>query len=102
MPELNRENIIKALECCVTVEFGGDCPFECPYAYNDDCENLIFSNALTLIKQLTEEKREIFEELATIFKKHEKSYNYEICELLFEDLGTGIAELQKKHIGKTE
>ena len=46
------------------------------------------------------EVEEIFEDLATIFKKLEKSYKYEICELLFEDLGTGIAELKKKYIGE--
>ena len=57
--ELNRDQIVKALECCLTVEFGGDCPFDCPYAYNDDCENFIFSNALTLIKELSEENAKL-------------------------------------------
>ena len=54
--ELNREQIIKALECCSTT---GDCP-KC--LYNDDtslCINRILKDALSLIKELTEEKFDI-------------------------------------------
>lgn len=58
--ELNREQIIKALEICTTT---GNCP-ECPY--NDDsslCINRILKDAITLIKELTEEKEVAIDDL---------------------------------------
>ena len=104
--------IIKGLECCSK----DDCD-NCPNTFGN-CYSTLANYALTLIKQLTEENeklvqdvtrleqvkqdvaREIFKEIAEIFKKHEQSYTTEICELLIEDLGTGIAELKKKYIGE--
>ena len=58
--ELNREQIIKALECCSTT---GDCP-KC--LYNDDtslCINRILKDALSLIKELTEENESLKQSL---------------------------------------
>jgi phage shock protein A len=56
--ELNREQIIKALECCTNVGKCGliDCKCDdCPYNIGeDDCKNLD-EYALALIKKLTEE-----------------------------------------------
>lgn len=53
------------------------------------------------VKQAKREvAREIFEELAEVFKTHENYCKYDICELLYEDLSTGICELQKKYIGE--
>ena len=59
--ELNREQIIKALGICSTT---GDCP-NC--YYNDDtslCINRILKDALSLIKELTEENERLRDELA--------------------------------------
>ena len=72
--ELNREQIIKALECCIKAESWGDCEdLGCPahtkqgcYFYlrtDDDYENTIYielcKDALSLIKELTEENERL-------------------------------------------
>lgn len=65
MSELNREQIIKVLECCTT---NGDCP-KC--LYNDDtslCINRILKDALALIKELTEENAELHREYDSMAK----------------------------------
>ena len=62
MSELNREQIIKALECCLLSnehqeEECNECPFdECPTTI---CQNLLAYHALALIKKLAEENKEI-------------------------------------------
>lgn len=43
--------------------------------------------------------REIFDILEEIFKKYEQLYKNEMCELLFEDIGSEIYSL-KKYIGE--
>lgn len=48
---LNREQIMKALECCACEE--PNCE-ECPY--ESGCYNRIFGDALTVVKELTEER----------------------------------------------
>lgn len=64
--ELNREQIIKALECCVKAKTHGDCiMLKCPALIDDECvyggedEQECFrkqmSDVLSLIKELTEE-----------------------------------------------
>ena len=72
--ELNREQIIKALECCIKAESWGDCEeLGCPahtkqgcYFYlrtDDDYENIIdielCKDALSVIKELTEENERL-------------------------------------------
>lgn len=49
--ELNREEIIKALECCL----GGAICAECPNVDLVDCFRQMQKNALSLIKELTKE-----------------------------------------------
>lgn len=64
--ELNREQIIKALECCGEAKTHGDCrALKCPALINDeciyigeteeDCYKQQLADALSLIKELTEE-----------------------------------------------
>ncbi len=56
--ELNREQIIKALECCtseVTIEF--NCT-ECSYI-GKGCNIVVMRDALSLIKELTEENERL-------------------------------------------
>lgn len=51
--ELNREDIIKALECCAN-----NACTQCHYhKQEDECVDLLASNALALIKELTEENK---------------------------------------------
>ena len=52
--ELNREQIIKALECCNEEHTCNECP------YCDNCYNgKVVENALSLIKELTEENERL-------------------------------------------
>ena len=57
--ELNRDEIIKALECCSSSEVGFACERGCPYFGEDydtcpctEDPNFIIKNALALIKEL--------------------------------------------------
>jgi FtsZ-binding cell division protein ZapB len=62
--ELKRDEIIKALEMCLTLEYGVACK-GCPLSYKDerrtDCLELLMKNALSLIKELTEENESLTE-----------------------------------------
>ena len=66
---MEREQIIKALECCHTA-FIADCK-QCTYkgkADNEEdlgitCLNVLMKDALALIKELTEENKRLREEL---------------------------------------
>ena len=83
----NREQIIKALECCVKIEQGGllsvECD-ECPYGVGDnDCKNLE-QDALSLIKELTEEALS-WKEIAEGYQK------------LFEDCAEDRARLTEEN-----
>ena len=53
--ELKRDDIIKALECCPEQEYCGDCP------YDIECMGMEFLilDALSLIKELTEENERV-------------------------------------------
>jgi hypothetical protein len=60
---LDREQIIKALECCT---YGGDATktqvevcLPCPYFNEGNCTDILKENALSLIKQLTEENERL-------------------------------------------
>ena len=54
--ELNRDEIIKAMECCRYDS--GDICVECPYVDREvdvieNCQNVLFNDAISLIKSLT-------------------------------------------------
>ena len=65
--ELNREQIIKALECCVSADTFDACRSGCPlFEKGDDCECIfeptaLHKYALSLIKELTEENERLRE-----------------------------------------
>ena len=70
--ELNREQIIKALECCKT-PLAEDCE-NCSYTGKrledgvyEGCVNCLVGDALSLINELTEQKAEIWEERNRIY-----------------------------------
>ena len=73
MSKLNREQIIKALECCT---YGGDknksqvevCS-PCPYFNEGNCTDVLKESALALIKELTEENERLRAENAQIIKE---------------------------------
>lgn len=82
MSELNREQIIKALECCSEQEYCGDCP------YDNECMGMEFLilDALSLINsqeqdkeklgllidEIVKEKRELFEENKMLTAENER------------------------------
>ena len=55
--ELNREQIIKALGCCISRNLA-EC-HHCPYAPENECHRLVLTNALSLINELTEENESL-------------------------------------------
>lgn len=58
--ELNREQIIKALEICTGTEQDYYCTnIPCPYGDVGSCKDLLMAHAFALIKELTEEKRNL-------------------------------------------
>jgi hypothetical protein len=61
MPELNREEIIKALECCSKSHCSAENNADCPLINDESCACTLPQNALTLIKQLTEENERLKE-----------------------------------------
>ena len=54
--KLNREQIIKAFECCTGIPNCNDCPLR-PYPQN--CKDVMENRALALIKELTEENERL-------------------------------------------
>ena len=60
--EFNREQIIKALECCTSSNSVSACMRGCPIYEKEDCECInddtaLLKYALSLIKELTEENK---------------------------------------------
>ena len=64
---INREQVIKALECCIE---GIDCTL-CPYFDKDSCPQILNENALALIKELTEENERLTESALKIAEQHQ-------------------------------
>lgn len=76
--ELNRENIIKALECCTKSSLCA----RCPRGDYDTCD--IEADALSLINELTEENKAWQMQLIDKEEKADKAYHDLACEV--EDL----------------
>lgn len=90
---MEREQIIKALECCTI----GDC-YPCPYGnIGAGCRDKMDGDALTLIFELTEEnerlraeKSELINEFMNWLQDNEhinksKEYRNELCEMFLND-----------------
>ena len=87
MSKLNREQIIKALECCHSSCIA-DCK-QCPYKGKADCEedfcitclNVLIKDTLSLIKELTEENERLRAEVADLRDELqcEKETNKHLC-----------------------
>ena len=97
--ELNREQIIKALECCA---YGGDATktqvevcLPCPYFNEGNCTDILKENALSLIKELTEENERLRgcvkskEEVEAIMRA---TYEPLVKEILKEQIDKAIAD----------
>lgn len=94
MENLNAEQIVTALECCVD----GDC-YPCPYAeIGAGCRDEMSEAALALIKELTEENESLKQSL-----EHEHASFMEIfgqygekCDKLIEENERLRAELEQR------
>ena len=65
--ELNREQIIKAMECCGTEH---KCCSSCPLARDySPCSKTMANNALSIIKELTEENEDLYASCAEAAKR---------------------------------
>ena len=54
--KLDREQIVKALECCTSTDKTANCPSGCPFGDINSCEENLMYHALALIRELTEER----------------------------------------------
>lgn len=77
--ELNKDEIIKALECCSSSEVGFACERGCPYFGEDydtcpctEDPNFIIKNALALINELTAKNDAVSEECCNLLAKVRK------------------------------
>ena len=87
--ELNREQIIKALECCASEEYiCTQCPID--EKIKDDCEcgKVVARNVLSLVKELTEENERLRAEANKL-------------DALCDELGVDI-DVKLKHIYELE
>ena len=74
--ELNREQIVKALECCASPkQMCKDCPM--PEEIKDDCRcmEILSRNAVALIRELTEENERLERENARYEAENNAEFN---------------------------
>ena len=69
--ELNAEQIIKALECCIEGECGG-----CTYDEQTACKEYLLNDALALIKELTEENEQFRYERGKLIEERDTFREY--------------------------
>ena len=81
--ELNREHIIKALECCVNPE---ECCEDCILLEDRNCGVNLLKNALSLIKELIEE--------------NERLRNRVVCKVVIPD--EKLEEIKNECLEKVE
>ena len=79
--ELNREQIIKALECCQT-QYDRNC-YECPYGRHRTrsisvitCSSILRKDLLSLVNELTEENERLSGKVAEY--EEERKYHFEM------------------------
>lgn len=89
---MDRTEIIKALECCIS---GDDCTL-CPLCDEQSCPCVLNENALALIKELTEENEAWQKQLISYKEKADKAYYDLACEV--ENLRAENERLKKHEI----
>ena len=91
--ELNREQIIKALECC-TVGIGTECE-KCPYMRTAYCNDVLKKDILCYIKELTEDNEYLKTQLTATEARAESRKESDIAEIL--ELRTKVEELTEEN-----
>ena len=71
MSELNREQIIKAMECCID---GGCSPCHYRQATGASCSDVMLEDALALIKELTKENEKARKENELLHSTRERHF----------------------------
>lgn len=73
---MNREQIVKALECCTSPEKDCNCPFSCPYGdiTGTCCIQALMAHALSLIREM-EIELEAMRTAANSLKMHYEKAN---------------------------
>lgn len=79
---MEKETIIKALECCTSPDRNCDCGYECPYGDLISCTQSLMAHALALIKELTEENE----------KLRKAKVVYETVDYCADDLAKALKE----------
>ena len=104
--ELNREDIVKALECHISGKLANCeyCPFDKAHLFNATCVQAMCENALTLVKELTEENKKLNERL-----DREAKCQYDLATKIVnlrDDIKyvkeETIQKMQKKILAKSE
>lgn len=65
---MERNDVIKTLECCTSTDKTADCPIGCPFGDINSCEESLMYHALDLIRELTEENAIKSQKRANIFE----------------------------------
>ena len=102
--ELNREQIIKALECCTINKSCDGCPI---FKESDYCIDILAPNVLTLIKELTEDMERVRKQCGEIIvecDERDAERLKQVAELTDENatLNTSCTELTRKCASLTE
>ena len=91
--ELNREQIIKALECCGDKNrHCSDCTFR--YMWSGKCIGEMARNALSLIKELTEENERLRED--NEIKSQKRANIFEIVNAFDRGRTEGVRKMQQQ------
>lgn len=91
--ELNRDQIIKALECCGTEN---KCCSSCPLAKDySPCSKTMANNALALVKAQAEDYTALDEKYRMLYEENERRKD-QLC-----DLNAKIYELQRNERNTT-
>lgn len=95
--ELNREQIIKALECCASssLEDCDNCPIDKQKKDNCECGRYLAIQALALIRELTEEKERLkldVEECGAELSR----YTENIVQMAKQDRADTVRKMQER------
>ena len=93
--ELNREKIVKALECCAKLKPCKECPLY-TYSHDDEgCKHKCIVDALALIRELTEEKERLSND-KSYWKKRAESRELEHDKAVKKGYAFGKADTVRK------